>query len=103
MYRPLCSFHFNLNDYKDEFDFDLIKKYGWYSPTNKKNNLEGISRDHIYSVNDGFVNKIDPKIISHPANCRLMIHSNNNIKNRNSEITIEDLLEKIKQWNVKYS
>lgn len=100
-YRPLCEFRFNLNEYPNEFDFRLIEKHGWYSPTNKKNNLFGISRDHRYCVRDGFINKINPEIIKHPANCKLMIHSENNKKGHTNTITIGELLERIKKWNLK--
>lgn len=102
-YRPSCEFKFNLNDFKEEFDFSLIDKYGWYNPTNKKNNLNGISRDHLYSVKDGFINKIDANIISHPANCKLIKHSQNSSKNSTSNITLEVLKEKIEKWNKKYN
>lgn len=37
-YKQDCLFKFNLADYPEHFDFSLIEKYGWYSPTNKKNN-----------------------------------------------------------------
>ena len=97
-YRQLCEFNFSLNDYPDRFDFELIKKYGWYSPTNKNNNLGGVSRDHIYSISDGFQNNINPKIIAHPANCKLILHSDNQKKKTKSEITLNELLDKIKNW-----
>jgi len=71
IYRPNCEFTFNLNDYPNKFNFELIDKFGWYSPTNKNNNLNGVSRDHIYSVRHGFDNGIDTSIISHPANCKI--------------------------------
>jgi hypothetical protein len=102
VYRPLCEFNFNAYKYINEFDFSLVNKYGWYSPTNKKNNLNGVSRDHIYSVYDGFKNNVDYKIIKHPANCRLMKHTENNLKNIKSLITLNELLLKIKIWNEKY-
>lgn len=101
-YRIDCNFKFNLADYPNEFDFSLIERHGWYSPSNKKNNLGGISRDHIFSVREGFEMGIDPKIISHPANCRLMIHSDNISKNRKSDITYEELLERIIDFDKKY-
>jgi hypothetical protein len=41
-------------------------------------------------VRDGFINKVAPEIIAHPANCRLMKHSENNFKNYNSSITIDE-------------
>lgn len=100
-YKQDCLFKFNLADYPNYFDFSLIEKYGWYSPTNKKNNLEGVSRDHMLSVREGFELGIDPKLISHPANCRLMKHTDNISKNKKSVITVEELLEKIKILNKK--
>lgn len=101
-YKQDCKFKFNLSDFTNEFDFSLIEYYGWYKPSNKGNNLGGVSRDHIMSVNEGFRNRVDPKIISHPANCRLMIHSKNISKNKKSDITIEELLIKIENWDKKY-
>jgi hypothetical protein len=98
-YKQDCLFKFNLSDYPEQFDFSLIEKYGWYSPTNKKNNLEGVSRDHMLSVREGFELGIDPKIISHPANCRLMKHTDNISKNKKSVLTLEELLEKIKKFD----
>jgi len=102
-YRPACEFKFDVNDFKEEFNFTLIEQYGWYSPSNKGNNLDGVSRDHSYSVRDGFINKVYPEIIAHPTNCRLMKHSDNNLKNYDSSITLEELKEKIKKWNKKYN
>lgn len=102
-YRQLCEFKFNLSDFSSEFDFELVKKYGWYSPTNKKNNLNGVSRDHMFSIKDGFINKIDPEVIKHPANCKLIIHNDNSSKHGKSSITLEQLLERISKWNEKYS
>ena len=102
-YRPSCEFQFTLSDYPEEFDFKLIQEHGWYSPSNKDNNLKGISRDHLYSVKDGFINKVDPTIISHPANCKLVIHTDNQRKNVKSDITLEGLKERINIWNLKYN
>ena len=101
-YRPDCEFIFNIKNFPDEFELTLISKNGWYSPTNKFNNLNGISRDHMYSVKEGFINKISPEIIRHPANCKLMVHHENNVKKSNSSITIDELLKKIILWDTKY-
>lgn len=97
-----CRFNFNLSDFKEEFDFSLIKKYGWYKPKNRGDNLGGVSRDHMISIVEGFEKKISPKIISHPANCKLMVHNDNIRKYKNSSITIDELLERIDKWNKKY-
>lgn len=102
-YRLDCNFNFNLSNYPEEFDFELIEQYGWYSPSNKKNNLTGVSRDHIFSIKDGFEMNIDPKIISHPANCQLLIHSKNISKHRKSSITLDKLIIKIENFNLKYN
>jgi hypothetical protein len=100
-YRNMCKFKFAIKNYPNEFDFELIKKYGWYSPSNKKNNLNGVSRDHMVSVKYGFVNKIDPDIICHPANCKLMIHNDNVSKLDECSINLKELLKRIKEWKMK--
>jgi len=102
IYRDQCKFTFGLKSYPDEFDFSLIEKFGWYKASNRGNNLQGISRDHIVSVDYGFRNNISPAIISHPANCRLMKHDENLLKNRKSDMSIDQLLEKIKAWDTRY-
>lgn len=102
MYRLDANFKFNLADYPDEFDFTLIEKYGWYSPTNKKNNLGGVSRDHMLSVREGFEQGIDPKLLAHPANCKLMIHNENVSKHKTSSISLIELLQRIETFDKKY-
>ena len=87
----------------EEFDFELIKRYGWYKAKNHGNNLTGISRDHMVSIKYGFEHNVDPKIISHPANCKLMIHSENVRKYNKCSITLEELLVRIENWNKKYN
>lgn len=98
LYKDNCKFKFNLKDYPDKFDFDLITKYGWYAAKNHGDNQNGVSRDHIYSIMSGFINNISPDIISHPANCQLIRHKENVSKGKKCDITIEDLLNKIKNW-----
>jgi hypothetical protein len=101
-YRIEASFTFALKDFPDEFDFSLIEKYGWYKAKNHGNNLNGVSRDHMYSVKDGFLNNVDPKIVAHPANCRLIRQGDNASKGSSSCITIEELMKRIEIWNKKY-
>ena len=102
-YRRKCKFTFNLKDFENEFDFSLIQEHGWYSPSNKGNNLKGVSRDHMVSVKYGYENNIDPAIISHPANCQLLVHSKNISKNFRNSLTVEELKERIKIWEEKYN
>lgn len=111
IYRSRASFRFNVYDFPSEFDLLLIETHGWYSPNgykrrNKKPNLNGVSRDHIYSVKEGFVNGVDPEILAHPANCKIMIHngpSGNNSKHSESEMTLAELERRIEEWERKYS
>lgn len=101
-YRRKAAFRFSLNSYPTEFNFDLIETYGWYSPSNKNNNMCGVSRDHMLSVSFGFNNGIDPSIIAHPANCQLILQNANASKHTSCSITYEQLLQRINEWNVKY-
>lgn len=103
-YKLLCQFSFSIKEYTEWFAYanKLIKEHGWYSPYNKKNNLTGCSRDHLYSISDGYKNKIDPKIISHPANCNIVIHPENQKKHKKSSITLDELIERIKLFDEQY-
>lgn len=94
-YRLDARFKFNVFDFPKEFDLLLIEKYGIYRAKNRGDNMDGVSRDHMYSIRDGFDNKIDTNLISHPANCRLIFQKDNAIKHRKSIITVEELKERI--------
>jgi len=97
-YKKECQFNFSINKYINKFDFSLIKKYGWYKAKNRGDNMNGVSRDHIISINYGFKNNILPEIISHPANCQLLPHLKNISKGKNNGMTIEQLIDKINNW-----
>ena len=101
-YRPSCEFRFSLRKYSAWFGTDLLKEHGMYSPSNKKNNLNGVSRDHLLSVSDGFKQGIEPVIMSHPANCEFMLHRKNQSKHTKSSITLAELLEKITAFEKLY-
>ena len=102
LYKRCCDFKFALNEFPNEFDFALINKYGWYKAKNRGNNLNGISRDHIYSKTKALENWVDPYIISHPANCQLLRHNDNISKYTECDLTFENLVSKIKDWHNKY-
>ena len=97
-----CSFKFNVYEYPQHFDLSLIEQHGWYKAKNRGDNLDGISKDHIFSVKDGFINSIDPKIISHPANCKLVRHTDNQKKKTKSFISLKKLQENIEKFNILY-
>ena len=101
LYSYQCRFTFGIKSYPNWFSYasELINENGWYSAANRGNNLSGCSRDHLYSVSDGYKNNIDPKIISHPANCQIIPHRKNQSKNKKSIITLIELEERIKKFN----
>lgn len=99
-YRSACTFTHDLNMYPTEYQLELLAEHGMFHP---KKNPKGVSRDHLYSVFDGYNNKIDPAIMKHPANCQLMLQEDHTRKNSNSSITLDELLERIKLWNNRYS
>jgi DNA-binding CsgD family transcriptional regulator len=98
-YRQLCEFKFSLNEFPNKFNFNLIEKYGWYKAKNRGDNPNGVSRDHMYSVKEGFKNNINPYYLSHPANCILMVHNENNKKKTKCSITLEELINRVEEWD----
>lgn len=98
-YKSKCQFKFNVYHFPDKFDLNLLKEHGWYQPVNKGNNLGGVSRDHMISVKYGWENGIDSSIMSHPANCKLMIHTENISKHKKCSLMLEELIERIKKWD----
>lgn len=54
--------------------------------------------DHIYSIADGFRNKVSPLILSHPANLRILEAKKNSSKGPKSDITLDELLIRIKEY-----
>ena len=97
-YRIKASFKFNIYDYPDYFDLELSKEHGLYTAKNKGNNINGVVRDHIYSVKDGFINNVDPYLLAHPANCNIIKHIDNCKKNSKSNISLDELLQKINDF-----
>lgn len=96
LYRKRCKFDFNVYNYPQYFNLNLLENNGWYKPGI---NPLGVSRDHLFTIADGFKNKVNPDIMKHPANCQLLLHADNNRKNMKSSITLEELLERIEHWN----
>lgn len=98
LYRQRANFDFDIKEYPYEFNLSLVEQHGWYSPSNKGNNLNGVSKDHLLSVKEGFDLGIDPEIIKHPANCELVLHKQNQKKRAKSSISVQELMDRIKNW-----
>lgn len=106
-YTYSCQFRFGISSYPNWFSDAsmLIQQYGWYStPGSRKGitNTNGISRDHLYSITDGWLNQIPPPIIRHPANCSLIPHKQNQSKHKKSKITLQELYERIESFDAIY-
>lgn len=101
-YKKLCEFKFGIKNFPEEFNFNIIKENGWYEAANRGNNLNGISRDHMYSCKEGYNNLIDPYLISHPANCNLILQIDNEIKNSKCSLSYNELIKRVINWNNKY-
>ena len=105
IYYSLASFKFNMYKIPEHFNLTLLADLGWYSCPGKRRkkdskNINGVSRDHLYSRADGIINKIHPLLLSHPANCRLISHKENKSKQSTCAVSIEELVKDI--LNFKY-
>ena len=97
-YKRMCRFKFDLEEYPNEFDLQMIEDFGWYCELNQN----GVSRDHMLSISYGWKRDISPKIIRHPANCKLMLFENNRDKAWRSSLNLTKLQSKILEWDRKY-
>lgn len=87
-----------------EFKNYLRKVYRYTYQTCKKYNIKefelrgrnsGYELDHIYSIFDGFSNNVDPKVISHRKNLRIIPTEINRQKGSRSDISLKELYERI--------
>ena len=85
IYYNRARFSFGFHKYKNIKGYELIKEYGIYNPITNKN---GVSRDHMLSINYGWVHNIPPEIISHPANCEIILQTKNASKSKKSSIKL---------------
>lgn len=95
-YYKECKFHFPdaLIPYikgSDKFPNYINEKFNPHK--------NSITKDHRISRIYGFKHNIDPYLISHPANCELMLRNDNASKNRKCSITIDQLIEEVEYWN----
>ena len=92
--------------YEQTVDRLTNQNYKKYKDTINPNNLTrgrtkgSYQLDHIMSKFDGFTNGVDPELISHPANLRMMSSTENQSKNSKSHYTKEQLFEEIEKFNI---
>ena len=87
---------FKFTNLTSEKEKELLTKYGVY---NNRTNKNGCVRDHLLSRRYGYENNIPTWIISHPANCEIVQHTENISRATRKEgddlITLSELLERI--------
>lgn len=99
IYRKACKFNLNNRDHAHLYNSELIKKYGFYAPKNStKPNLNGLSWDHLFRIEEGFKLSIPPEIMNHPANAELIPHGINQ-KRRKSMISYDELVLRIQEYD----
>lgn len=96
-YYQDCKFKFQLRGAMFVPGYENLDTLGLYHPTKNPN---GLCRDHMISIAFGWANNIDPKIISHPANCQLISNQENIAKGSTSCIALNQLLERIENINL---
>ena len=100
----------------DEFlsDYQIYRKkvkrltettYKTYKNIINPNNLErvtngknGYQLDHKYSIIEGFLNNVEPEIISHHRNLQMIEWSSNRTKSKRCDIDLEQLKNEIKSY-----
>jgi len=100
----------------DEFlsDYQIYRKkvkrltettYKTYKNIINPNNLErvtngknGYQLDHKYSIIEGFLNNVEPKIISHHRNLQMIEWGSNRAKSKRCDIDLEQLKNEIKSY-----
>lgn len=80
--------------------FELLVQKGIWHPVK---NPDGVVRDHIISKYFGWNNKIDPKYISHPANCRIIKNYENIKKGSKVDTNFDQLVENIKNYKIQFN
>jgi hypothetical protein len=95
VYWAECRFKFDVFMYPQIPGYELLSQFEFYNSVTNKN---GLNRDHMISISYGYDNKIDPSIISHPANCHIMFARDNFSKNTGCSITLPELLDRIESW-----
>jgi len=94
-YYSLCKFKLSQKEMEQIPGFNLLKIHGMYHPVR---NPLGMVRDHILSRAEGYLKKYNPAHIRHPANCQFITNLENIKKNMHSDITYEQLIERITLW-----
>lgn len=78
-------------------DIQSLENYNLRGPVHKN----GYHLDHIYSISDGFKNKVPVEVIAHINNLRFIPALDNITKNKKSDITLDYLMRSINKNIIK--
>ena len=95
-YREKCAFNLSGYEISKIKGYELLKEFSMY---HKTKNTNGVVRDHRISIWNGWTNKIDPVLISHPANCEFISHRDNASKSISISIELSELKTEIENWD----
>jgi hypothetical protein len=95
LYYQQCEFKLSQEEMTRIPGFDLLIEHGIYHSVKNPN---GIVRDHILSRSEGYQKGYNPDHIRHQANCQFITNYENIKKNSSSDITYDQLLERITSW-----
>jgi hypothetical protein len=79
-----------------EKNYDIFKSQ--INPKNLKRSWKANHLDHIYSISQGFKDKINPFYIAHPCNLQMLKARENKKKNAKCGHTTDELFEKINNF-----
>lgn len=96
-YKTDAAFKFSLHNLPFIPGIDKLTELGMFHPTK---NPSGLVKDHMVSLEYGYQNNINPDIIAHSANCRLITNMENITKGSDCSISLEQLMERILDINV---
>lgn len=83
-------YYFTRISVKEKFSLDELSETG-------RCGVEGaLQVDHMFSIKEGFLNNVSPKLIGHKNNLRLISWEDNDTKKSNSSITLQELFEMTK-------
>ncbi len=103
----------NFDDYLDDYEDLLVNKEDYFAfvralteknynifyesvnPKKLKRGFKNNHIDHMFSVSEGFKQKINPFHIAHPCNLQMLKARDNKRKNSKCDHSYEELLEKI--------
>tara|TARA_Y100001951_G_C11288487_1_gene270412 strand:+ start:533 stop:1171 length:639 start_codon:yes stop_codon:yes gene_type:complete len=89
-YRYKARFDINIADLPYIKGYDKLKKLGFY---NRKNNPNGVVKDHRFSIKSGIVLEIPPEYLGNLSNCEFLTEKENLVKSSNNSISFEEFCD----------